>query len=458
MYKYTPAIARAQSCFMARRANSSRPSHGSPPTWTACSSILSCSTTTARACVVYLCQSSHLLEGYASILYITGESCDILAGTRDMNKSLKHDMRYLISVLLFIAATVACFSGWLADMWGINTFIVHTWSGYTMALLALVHTLLEWPRLWAYVRARLRRRIAPDVRPITVPLQTPVPAPVHARPAQPFITRRELIGMLIGGALGFAGGWRSSSPQRMQGDADWGMQYHTWSKPGVSNLLSPILNWGQRPAQYKVYPQALRFPLPAPGNAQGLSLEEAIRQRRSIRAYAATTMSQEMLSRLLFYADGINAEQGGIRLRAAPSAGALYPLEIYVVVNRVESVEAGVYHYAVQDHALAQLRVGDMRDEVMRAGLLQRFLGEANVVLVLTAIFQRLRWKYCERTYRYALLEAGHIGQNIYLAATALGMGACAVGAFNDDAVNALVSVDGQEEAAVYMLAVGMKD
>ncbi|HOT90003.1 MAG TPA: SagB/ThcOx family dehydrogenase [Anaerolineae bacterium] len=372
-----------------------------------------------------------------------------------MKKSLKHDMRYLISVLLLIAATVACFSGWLADVWGINTFIIHTWSGYTMALLALVHTLLEWPRLWAYVRVRLRRRTPLETSPPPVPVLTPAPAPARSRTTPPLITRRELIGVLVGGAIGFAGGWRSSSPQRMQGETDWGIQYHAWSKPGFSNFLSPILDWGKRPAQYKVYPQAPRLSLPAPGDAQGLSLDEAIRQRRSIRSYAATSISQETLSRLLFYADGINAEQWGTRLRAAPSAGALYPLEIYVVVHRVEGLEAGVYHYAVQDHALMQLRTGDMRDEVMRAGLLQRFLGEANVVLIVTAIFQRLRWKYRERTYRYALLEAGHIGQNIYLAATALGMGACAVGAFDDDALNALVGVDGQEEAAVYMLAVG---
>ncbi len=374
-----------------------------------------------------------------------------------MKKSLKHDLRYLVSVLLLIATTVACFSGWLADVWGINTFLIHTWSGYIMALLALLHTVWEWPRLWAYGRVRLRRRITPAVRSVAVPSQPLVPAPVPVRAKQPFITRREVIGMLVGGALGFAGGWRSSSPQRMQGDADWGVQYHTWSKPGAANFLSPILDWGQRPAQYKVYPQAPRLALPAPGDAQGLSLEEALRQRRSIRTYAATPISQETLSRLLFHTDGINAERGGIRLRAAPSAGALYPIEIYIVVHRVEGVEAGVYHYAVQDHALTQLRAGDMRDEVMRAGLWQRFLGEANVVLILTAIFQRLRWKYRERAYRYALLEAGHIGQNIYLAATALEMGACAVGAFDDNALNALVGVDGEEEAAVYMLAVGRR-
>ena len=86
---------------------------------------------------------------------------------------------------------------------------------------------------------------------------------------------------------------------------------------------------------------------------------------------------------------------------------------------------------------------------------MQDFLGQANLVLVFTTILQRLRWKYQERSYRYALLEAGHLGQNVYLAGTSMGMGVCAVGAFLDDELNAMLEVDGEDEAAIYMLAVG---
>jgi SagB-type dehydrogenase family enzyme len=86
---------------------------------------------------------------------------------------------------------------------------------------------------------------------------------------------------------------------------------------------------------------------------------------------------------------------------------------------------------------------------------MQEFLGQANLVLVFTAVLRRLRWKYQERSYRYALIEAGHLGQNLYLAATSMGLGACAVGAFLDDGLNAMLGIDGQEEAAVYMLAAG---
>lgn len=96
-----------------------------------------------------------------------------------------------------------------------------------------------------------------------------------------------------------------------------------------------------------------------------------------------------------------------------------------------------------------------MPDGIALEGSAQRFLGQANLVLLFTAIFQRLYWRYQERTYRYALLEVGHLGQNVYLAATSMGMGACALGAFLDDDVNAMLKVDGQHEAVLYMLSVG---
>jgi SagB-type dehydrogenase family enzyme len=158
---------------------------------------------------------------------------------------------------------------------------------------------------------------------------------------------------------------------------------------------------------------------------------------------------------LLHCTTGITAESWGNKLRAAPSAGALYPIETYLVIHRLADLEPGLYHYALPDQQLEQLRTGDLRQEIVQQGLMQEFLGQANLVLVFTAVLQRLRWKYQERSYRYALLEAGHLGQNLYLAATSMGLGACAVGAFLDDGLNAMLGLDGQEEAAVYMLAAG---
>jgi SagB-type dehydrogenase family enzyme len=158
------------------------------------------------------------------------------------------------------------------------------------------------------------------------------------------------------------------------------------------------------------------------------------------------------LSQLLHAAQGVTSDQG---LRTTPSAGALYPIEVYAVVHDVEGLAPGAYHYAATDHVLEQVEAGDQRPAMVLAGLGQGHLGRAGVCFILTAIFQRLRWKYRERTYRYALLEAGHIGQNLYLAATALGLGACAVGAFADGLLNDLLGVDGQEEGALYIVAVG---
>jgi SagB-type dehydrogenase family enzyme len=195
--------------------------------------------------------------------------------------------------------------------------------------------------------------------------------------------------------------------------------------------------------------------LPAPDLEGGLSAAKAIATRRSTRDYVPTAMTLAEVSRLLFLTSGITADKYGNARRTAPSSGALYPIEVYVVVHRVEGVEPGVYHYAYREHALEQVRVGDLRQHVVDHGLAQEFLGECGIVLYHTMIMQRMRPKYQDRSYRYGLLEAGHLGENAYLAATSMGLGACGVGAFMDDAMNQMLGVDGIEEAVVYMQAVG---
>jgi SagB-type dehydrogenase family enzyme len=182
-------------------------------------------------------------------------------------------------------------------------------------------------------------------------------------------------------------------------------------------------------------------------------LEEAIEARRSVRDHSSAPLPLEGLSRLLYAAQGITEARWGFR--AAPSAGALYPIELYAAVHNVTGLERGLYHYTVAEHGLELLRRGDLRAAVVQAGLGQDFLGQANVCFILSAVFQRTRWKYRERTYRYVLLEAGHIGQNLYLAATSMGLGACAVGAFLDDQFDGLLGLDGKEEAVLYVISVG---
>ncbi|MBN1247804.1 MAG: SagB/ThcOx family dehydrogenase, partial [Anaerolineae bacterium] len=274
----------------------------------------------------------------------------------------------------------------------------------------------------------------------------------------PSMTRRGLLGLLIGSTSGFFLG-RATAPAALDhpGDGDLGLVYHAWSRPSAPRLLDAITDWGVRPEATKTYPEAERVQLPSPVAAPALSAFAAIGGRRSVRDYATAPMPLGDLSRLLHLAGGITQPGGSAGLRAAPSAGALYPIETYVIAHTVGDLAPGLYHYTVVDHALERLQSDDLRQACVRLGAMQGFLGEANAVFVLTAVFQRLRWRYHRRGYRYALLEAGHIGQNLYLAATAMGMGACAVGAFLDDGLNDLLQIDGVKEAALYMLSVGRR-
>jgi SagB-type dehydrogenase family enzyme len=133
----------------------------------------------------------------------------------------------------------------------------------------------------------------------------------------------------------------------------------------------------------------------------------------------------------------------------------LYPVETYVVVHSVEGVESGVYHYAIERHELDQVKAGDFRAAVGRAALDQKIAYSANVVFIWTAVFERSKWKYKQRAYRYVYLDAGHIAQNVALGAVALGLGSCQIAAIYDDEANALLGVDGVEESTIYMTAVG---
>jgi SagB-type dehydrogenase family enzyme len=151
----------------------------------------------------------------------------------------------------------------------------------------------------------------------------------------------------------------------------------------------------------------------------------------------------------------VTATQHGYALRTAPSAGALYPIETYVIVHAVETIAPGIYHYDVRAHALEQIKTGDFRLAVAQAALDQDMAYEAGLVFVWTALFQRSKWKYGQRAYRYVYLDAGHIAQNVALAAVALGLGSCQIGALYDDEVNALLGVDGKTESTIYMTVVG---
>lgn len=352
----------------------------------------------------------------------------------------QRDFDYLVIAGLLLSLLYAATTGLIMDQFGAPQFFWHSYAGYASAALAGLHLVLNWGRITAYWGRRFR--------------QQPGREGAVRQASGPLLGRRGFFISALAAAAGFILGRVAALPGETAArpvEDDPGWSYHQWSKPGYRP--ASLFNWGGQPARYKTYTGVERLALPDPHGYQGLSLEQAIEQRRSRRNYTGEPISLAQLSGLLYAANGLT--DPARELRAAPSAGALYPIETYVVVHHVTGLVAGLYHYGVADHTLEPLQMGDLRSGLLVAGIGQELLQQAPVCFVLSAIFQRSRWRYRERAYRYILLEAGHIGQNLYLAATSLGLGACAVGAFRDDNLNGLLGLDGDEEAALYLIAVG---
>ena len=231
--------------------------------------------------------------------------------------------------------------------------------------------------------------------------------------------------------------------------------YQQETKYARDRIQGAGLDWMSRPGPYKEYPGNNRVSLPSPAKMGGISLDQALRKRKSVRTYANKPLSKEQLAYLLWSSTGIQRREDGREYRTVPSAGGLYPIETYLVVNNVEDVPQGVYHYSVQQHLLEELQTGDFSRPITAAALGQRMCSQAAVVFIWTAIFQRSKWKYGERAYRYIYLDAGHMAQNLALSAVSLGLGSCHIGALFDEEVNSIVQVDGIDESVVYMTIAG---
>jgi SagB-type dehydrogenase family enzyme len=236
-----------------------------------------------------------------------------------------------------------------------------------------------------------------------------------------------------------------------------GDQYHQETKYHREQMLEGGLDWGHQPSPYKEFPYALKhFPLSPPNPTGGKPLWEVIAKRRSIRDFSDRTITFAELSQLIWATQGVTANAWGFNFRASPSAGALYPIETYIIANQVKEIPSGLYHYQVKESQLILLKQGHLGSDICQAGLGQELLEEAACVFVWTAIIKRSKWKYRERAYRYIYMDAGHIGQNLYLAATAMNLGCCTIGAFFDEEVDRIIGVDGKEEISVYLGAVGL--
>lgn len=194
--------------------------------------------------------------------------------------------------------------------------------------------------------------------------------------------------------------------------------------------------------------------LPPPSQKGEVSLEEAISGRRSIREFTSEPVSQSQLSQILWAAQGITDRQR--KHRTTPSAGATYPLEIFVVCGQdsIEGMDEGIYHYIIADHCLTLLHKGDVRSDLAGAALNQEFICEAPLDIVLCALYQRTTFSYGSRGERYVQIEVGHAGQNIYLQATTLGLATVAIGAFNDEQVREVMQLDRQYNP-LYIMPVG---
>ena len=184
-------------------------------------------------------------------------------------------------------------------------------------------------------------------------------------------------------------------------------------------------------------------------------LERTILARRSRRRFSNEALTGEQLARLLRFSYGRTDPHG--RFRAVASGGAVYPLEIYALVRAVEGLGAGIFHYDVEHHRLDVVRRGDCWEEVKRCVWLQDMEDpdQAAVVLVVTALFERTTFKYLDRGYRMVLLEAGEVAQNLALLATSLGLGGYLLGGFYDDALSALLEIDGVQEAPLLPVVLG---
>ena len=217
-------------------------------------------------------------------------------------------------------------------------------------------------------------------------------------------------------------------------------------------LQQAVLRAGKR------FPHRPACALPAP-SFPDVPFEQALRNRRSRRPAEDVCISPAALSALLFAASGVTERaMQPMRpdLRTAPSAGGLYPLDVYVAVRRVEGVPQGLHHYDPDRHALAGLRLGDPASH-LAAVLIDPAHTRAAAWVILAASFQRSRVKYGLRAFRFVLLEAGHIAQNVLLAAAAFNLAALPIGGFFDHRLDAFLRLDGLNESALYLIAVGSR-
>jgi SagB-type dehydrogenase family enzyme len=207
----------------------------------------------------------------------------------------------------------------------------------------------------------------------------------------------------------------------------------------------------------KKYPDAKKVALPRKWDLEEARIIPLLQDRRSLREYLMEPIKLEELAFMLWASQGITAKSENYTFRTSPSGGALYPVETYLSINFVKGLDPGLYHFDVENFSLDILSDTDSAEAVAAACLNQKFMAQSAVTFLWTAVIRRCMSKYGNRGMRYILLDAGHICQNLLMAAEATGNGGCPVAAFYDDEVNELLGIDPTEESILYAAAVGKK-
>jgi len=217
-----------------------------------------------------------------------------------------------------------------------------------------------------------------------------------------------------------------------------------------------------QPPLHSLLRKGKRIPLPSPHSLDlgSMELREAIETRRSFRNYAEKSLAYDELSFLLWCSQGVKPESTDKHtLRTVPSAGARHAFETLLLVNRVDGLEPGLYQYDAAEHGLIQWKSpADISEQLTAACLNQPIVRNSAVTFIWTAERYRMTWRYGERGLRYLFLDAGHVCQNLYLAAESISAGVCAIGAFTDDEINRTLGLDGTDRFVVYLAGVGKRE
>lgn len=238
-------------------------------------------------------------------------------------------------------------------------------------------------------------------------------------------------------------------------------QYQSDSKTNKRVRIFPFYEDVVESIHFKSYPRFKKLGLKT--RPQGRpSVQSTIQKSIPVEKFTAKALTFKEISEILYYSAGITYKEKGDSKevwdnsrRPYPSLGARYPLELYPVIIRSSGVPEGLYHYNVKYNAIELMTRGDHMNAIIHATPEQEWIRNASLIVLLSAIFKRTEIKYGDRGYRYILLEAGHVAQNIYLIATSMNLGCCTVGTFLDDEVSQLLDVDGLNEAVIYIVVVG---